>query len=124
MTTSFEPQPIEPSSLGSQRYLVGTLTLVERMSGRWAVRDLTTPEAVKYLSADGEWSSEGGRGPAWEAAHWHDFDTALRLAREAQPTHATPQTQAKRRHLSECAIENGWPEAGCTCRSDAPEWTL
>lgn len=124
MNTLLEPRPIEPSSLGSQRLLVGTLTLVERMVGRWAVRDLTVPEAVKYLSADGEWSQEGGRGPAWEAAYWHDFDTALRLAREAQSPDAPTRPQAKRRHLSECAIEMGWPEAGCTCRDDSPGWTL
>lgn len=27
-------------------------------------------------------------------------------------------------HLSECAIRNGHPELGCTCRDSSPEWTL
>lgn len=27
-------------------------------------------------------------------------------------------------HLSECAIRNGNPELGCTCRSTTPEWTV
>jgi hypothetical protein len=27
-------------------------------------------------------------------------------------------------HLSECAIRNGNPELGCTCRDTSPEWTL
>lgn len=84
MSDLLEPQPIEPSQLGHKRYQVGALTLVERAPHLWAVRDLTTHAPVRYLSADGQWSTEGGAGAKWNEAYWHDFDTAVRLAREAR----------------------------------------
>lgn len=84
MSALLEPRQIEPSRLGYRRYLAGTLTLIERAPRRWAVRDLTAHAPVRYLSADGEWSTNGGHGLEWESAYWHDFGTAVRLASEAQ----------------------------------------
>lgn len=75
---------IESAPNGAQRFRVGALTLVARPGGRWAVRDLTTHAPVRYLATDGTWSTEGGSGPEWESAYWHDFDTAVRLAQAAQ----------------------------------------
>ncbi len=75
-----EPVALSPTSTGGQRYRVGTLTLVERPGGRWAVRDLTVHGPVRYLSSTGHWSAQGGEGPEWERAYWHDFDTAVAVA--------------------------------------------
>jgi hypothetical protein len=80
--SSLAPIAIAPSSSGGRRFALGTLTLVERPGDRWAVRDLTIHGPVRYLDLTGHWSAQGGDGPNWEAAYWHAFDLAVRLAQD------------------------------------------
>lgn len=60
------------------------------------------------------------------ARHWStcparsDSDAAC----QCDEIRAAQGKPVEQRHLSECAITNGQPEAGCTCRDVSPEWTL
>ena len=114
-----EPTPIAASPSGAIRYQVGTLTLVERPAGLWAVRDLTIHGPVRYLSSTGHWSAQGGEGMEWQRAYWHDFDAAVVLAQDdhrclACETPYSAEARAGLRDISACSVptEDEAPVAG------------
>ncbi|GAA2346564.1 hypothetical protein [Dactylosporangium salmoneum] len=103
------PQRINASPIGADRFQVGTLTLIERVKGRWAVRDLTVRGPVRYLNTTGHWSTHGGDGPDWERAYWHDFDTAVALATDDHRclccgTPYTAESRAGVRDIAVCGV--------------------
>jgi hypothetical protein len=57
-----------------------SLTLERRPGDRWVVKRY--PDVAEFLSADGTWSWGADVTDEWRVAHWHAWETAVRLAGE------------------------------------------
>jgi hypothetical protein len=80
IVTEYTICPLPEGDIDQTLFLI---TVNRRPNERWVAAC-----RQRYPSADGEWDwppQDGDDLDEWRRQHWHDFDTAVRLAQEALP---------------------------------------